>query len=92
MPPEHQAALYAQHQVLGFMHDNTQQQKVEQEKQTGESHEPAQAVENSRLRSADVVLVYFSLEEATVTLRSAYWTVCGEYKDCQRFCPHCMSL
>ena len=45
MPPEHQAALYAQHQALGFTHDDTQQQKVEQEKQTGEYHEPAQAVE-----------------------------------------------
>ena len=45
MPPEHQASLYAQHQALGFMHDNTQQLKVEQEKQTGEYHEPAQAVE-----------------------------------------------
>ena len=45
MPPEHQAALYAQHQALGFTHDNTQQQKGEQEKQTDEYHEPAQAVE-----------------------------------------------
>ena len=45
MPPEHQAALYAQHQALGFTHDSTQQQKVEQEKQTGEYREPAPAVE-----------------------------------------------